>query len=436
MKKLSTPILAAVFTLIGGTAAAQTTTTFSYTGSVQTFVVPACVTQVTVDVIGASGGNINTATGGLGGRVQCVLPVTPGETLQVFVGGAGANGDNTSGIIAGGFNGGGHGFDNSDPWGGAGGGGASDIRRSPYNLNDRKVVAGGGGGGGIDGCSSANMLNGGNGGGLIGADGAPSPNTCVGSGQGGTQTAGGLKGQYPSCTNLSTDGSFGLGGEGYGNCSNSDEGGSGGGGGWYGGGGGNFGAGGGGSSYTDGSCTSVVHTQGYQTGNGVVLITYTPGLTLTATAAMDTICSGGCTTVSCTPTGTSPFTYDWQPGNMTTSSANVCPSATTCYTVTVTDANGCSSTTSTCVTVLNCTSTEDIEAHMMSAYPNPFTNYLTIGLNEKAELNLYNLIGEHMGQWLMAPGDNRIEAGHLAPGVYFITIKTAHGTYTKKIIKE
>ena len=52
------------------------------------------------------------------------------------------------------------------------------------------------------------------------------------------------------------------------------EGSGGGGGGLFGGGGGSWNGGGGGSSYAKATATGVVHTQGYQTGNGVVIISY------------------------------------------------------------------------------------------------------------------------------------------------------------------
>jgi len=372
MKKF-TPLLLIALAFSAFTSNSQTTVTFNYTGAMQTFTVPPCVTSLTVDVIGAKGGDLNTAIGGNGGRTQCTFPVTPGEVLNIYVGGLGANGDNITGVIAGGFNGGGTGFDNTDPWGGGGGGGGSDIRRTPFSLNDRLVVGGGGGAGGVDGCGAA-LLNGGAGGGLVGAPGQI-PMSCVGSGQGGTQTAGGLKGQYPSCTNLSTDGSFGIGGIGYGNCGNSDEGGSGGGGGWYGGGGGNFGAGGGGSSYTDGSCTGVVHTQGFQTGAGFVSITYTAGTGVpnqpgTITGSVQ-VCAGatvtysistvvGATSYSWTvPTGatinsgngttTISVTFGTTSGNITVTANNAC-GASTAQTLAVTVSNPVLSLTPTATT--------------------------------------------------------------------------------------
>ena len=90
---------------------AQSTQTFNYTGSVQTFTVPACVTSLTVDVSGAKGG----ASGGNGGRVQGAMSVTPGEVLNIYVGGMGGAHVTNS---AGGYNGGGTGGTpavNTDP---------------------------------------------------------------------------------------------------------------------------------------------------------------------------------------------------------------------------------------------------------------------------------------------------------------------------------
>ena len=278
MKKITLALLSAViFSAIASFG--QTTQTFNFTGQMQTFVVPQGVTSIKVDLSGASGGNAETAVGGQGGRVECIVPVTPGETLQIYVGGAGKNGDNKSGRIMGGFNGGGTGYDDEHSWGGSGGGGASDIRVAPYNFSKRIVVGGGGGGGGIDGCSSSYMLNGGDGGGLTADDGQTAKGGgCDGSGFGASQTKPGKRGTYTlnPCENRSTDGDFGMGGHGYGWCDNTDQGGSGGGGGWFGGGSGNFGAGGGGSSYTISAAKKVEHTKGYQTGDGYVTLTYSP----------------------------------------------------------------------------------------------------------------------------------------------------------------
>ena len=229
---------------------------FSYTGSVQYWTVPAGVTSISVDMNGAAGGDSyvwsSEGPGSLGGRVQCTLAVTPGQVLNIYVGGAGANWSSSS-ASSGGYNGGGEGGSYA-----ACGGGATDIRIGGTGLSNRVIVAGGGGGGGDW------DTYGGAGGGLTGGSGGSygSGNAC-----GGAQTG-------VACSTGYALGTFGTGGPASGSWSV-----GGGGGGWYGGNCGTYtgGGGGGGSSYTDPTlCTSVTHTQGYSsaTGNGIVNISY------------------------------------------------------------------------------------------------------------------------------------------------------------------
>ncbi len=137
-------------TTAGGTSAAQSftinlptpgSTTFNFTGGSQTFVVPAGVVSITIVASGAAGGIGGVTVGGipgLGGRTTATVPVTPGASLTVLVGGMGRDG-RPDFATAGGFNGGG------DSTGdGGGGGGASSVRDGATPL----VVVGGGGGGG------------------------------------------------------------------------------------------------------------------------------------------------------------------------------------------------------------------------------------------------------------------------------------------------
>ncbi|MCX6310784.1 MAG: glycine-rich protein [Bacteroidetes bacterium] len=257
--------------------------TLNYTGGVQTYTVPPCVTSLTVDVQGAQGGLGALGCGGyqglpgLGGRTQATITVTPGDVINIYVGGAGAPDNNTS--AAGGFNGGGIGMmeSNYTYYGGGGGGGASDIRLNGNALTDRIVVAGGGGGGGSDGCT-CNGLDGGHGGGLVANPGQPgSICICNPSGQGGTQSAGGVKGDW-GCNCDAQAGVFGQGGNSNSTSCGGPTGGGGGGGGYYGGGGGGLGAGGGGSNYTVVSATGVVNTAGFKSGDGVVIITPNNGI--------------------------------------------------------------------------------------------------------------------------------------------------------------
>jgi hypothetical protein len=115
------------------TSGSTVTCTFEYTGTIQTWTVPASVTTVTVDVYGGSGGTsiYGAAPGGNGGHLKATLPVNPGNTLELTVAAAGG------GAFA------------PAAFGGAseyGGGGASSIKVNTTLM----LVAGGGGGNGTD----------------------------------------------------------------------------------------------------------------------------------------------------------------------------------------------------------------------------------------------------------------------------------------------
>ena len=319
--------------------------TFDYTGDVQFYVVQGCVDSVQVDVIGAEGGrgpvgcsSGTSEVGGKGGRVQATIPVTPGDTLFIYVGGKGE--DDDLGSAGGGYNGGGDAAadDQYSYYGGGGGGGASDIRLNGTTLSDRVVVAGGGGGAGADGCN-CNDLRGGDGGDLTGEPGEGGVVClCDPSGQGGDQSAGGVKGDW-ACTCDAQDGSLGQGGMSNTTSCGGPTGGGGGGGGYYGGGGGGLGAGGGGSSYVFSSANNVVHTQGYQTGDGQVVITAYGGMSISVTAEpSDSVCAGTLVTLY----GNGADAFFWNNG--VTDSVPFVATTTTSYVVTGINANECTDT--------------------------------------------------------------------------------------------
>ncbi len=221
---------------------------FAVTRGVQTFTVPSGVYWIRTTAKGASAGAVNGSYG-QGGSVSAIIPVTPGEALNIYVG---SQPESINGVDTLGYNGGGKSGYALTGWGG----GATDIRRGGTALTDRIIVAGGGGG-------RAASWWGGAGGGLIGA----TDNGNMSSG--GTQVG---PGWQPGST-AQYFGAFGVGAS-SGVTGFSGQGG-GGGGGYY---GGNSNApgygGGGGSSYTDPTAVNVVHTQGGVTGNGSITISY------------------------------------------------------------------------------------------------------------------------------------------------------------------
>jgi hypothetical protein len=290
-----------------------TTCTFAETGASQSWSVPSGVSSLIVELRGAAGGAgagasfSPQAAGGKGALVEATLAVLPGETFQINVGGHGSPGG--QGDEGGGFNGGGYGGGNQT--GDAakvagGGGGASDLRSGSYELGDRLLVAGGGGGGGgngaVNGPPGTHSPGVGGAGGASGSDGSSGTGVVLstgsssagGPGLAGSGTGGGDGGSggvgFGSDSNGKDGGVGGLGVGGNGGGGNSEGGhGGGGGGGYYGGGAGGSGGrsefstilgsggsgGGGGSSYTTGAATNVNVTDGIQSGNGQVTITYT-----------------------------------------------------------------------------------------------------------------------------------------------------------------
>lgn len=327
---------------------AQVSATFNYTGGSQTWTVPCGVTSVTITAEGGAGGSGavggNGSFGGVGGNgssVSGTFTVTPGDVLNVFVGGAGAT-------PTGGYNGGGAGGSQNA----GGGGGASDVRVNGTALTDRIIVAAGGGGGGRGGCET-NTVYGGAGGsgsanGAPGTD-APTSGGNAGGGAGGL-SSGAAGGAGSGCGGfLGAPGTAGVtgvggnGGNGQACCCftfGSIPGGGGGGGGYLGGGGGGGGSAGttgcsgndkggggggaGGTNYTAGGATAVSVVASSQTSNGVVTISYNDPLAgaPSFTSAPNGFCANTSQTytVSAFPNATS---YNWTAtGGITINSGN------------------------------------------------------------------------------------------------------------------
>jgi hypothetical protein len=328
-------------------------TTFNYTGSLQSFVVPVGVTSLNIEARGAQGGSVSvtcTATGGLGAQMKGDFAVTAGQVFKILVGEMGLSNGSDAG-------GGGGSFiadsvsNNPLIIAGGGGGATNNINQCGSNLNGinatittsgtasgNGLVAGGttGNGGG------ASFGSGGGGGGFL-------SNGVAGTGFANNNGKSYLNGGASGAGNNNDRGGYGGGGAGW------FTGGNGGGGGGYSGGATSgsqpFTGGGGGGSYNTG--TNQVNTAGVQTGNGQVIITYfgictsttrTPVTVtvnalpiVTASATNDTICAGQSTVLN----GNGALSYTWNNG--ATNGVAISPIATTTYTVTGTDANTCSS---------------------------------------------------------------------------------------------
>ncbi len=290
-----------------------TQTVFNFTGSPQTYTVPAGVNTLTIECLGAQGG----AGGGLGAQIQGDVSVTSGDVLTIIVG--------EEGHLQLGGN-----FQNS-----AGGGGGSFV----YNATTNTLLMAAGGGGGLcpwlnavplhadaagqagpDGGDNSDGQSLGGTGGNGGAEGIWSGTPCAGGGAGWLTVGGSIYGGLNAPTWAGGPGYCGGGGGGCGGVGG--YGGGGGGGNLYGGGGGGGGYsggaggndpdhGGGGGSFNSG--TNQINNGGVNAGNGMVTIT--GGCSddpLTVTVSDYTIC--GNETVTLNAVSTNGGTISWDNG--------------------------------------------------------------------------------------------------------------------------
>ena len=307
----------------------------TYTGVIQTFTVPACVTTMTIETRGASGGFNSGGTGGAGARMIGVFTTTPGQKLFLLVGkspgSVTSEGYTFPGGGGGSYVGTGTTYSTALPMivaGGGGGGMSTTGDAAPATTSGTGVNPGtagngapasscGGGGGGFF-TSGGNDLNYGFLGGLgfqQGGTGGTASATYLTSGYQPGGFGGAAAANYVGSCNIQAGAGGGYsGGSGYGTAL------------YY------IGAAGG--SYNSG--TSQSNTGGFQTGHGLIILTYSATPYVTAAISSSAICTGGTTTLS----ANSVSTYTWSNG-ATTSNIVVSPGTTTNYTVQGTNTSGC-----------------------------------------------------------------------------------------------
>ena len=339
--------------------AAAVTQTFNADGS---FVVPAGVTQITVQAWGggASGGGSTNAGGisargggggGGGAYVTKTLTVTPGSNLSVLVaaavnGTSGANGTNGNPSTIAGFEpqvfaaGGSAGTGNTG--GGSPAGGAGGTTAASQGDSETAGTTGG------NGATGTGVSSGAGGAGANGGAGGTSIGSGTNNGNNGTAPGGGGGGSRTSINNGNRTGGTGAAGR--------------------------------------------------------VIISYTPVPSLNASAS--SICQGSSTTL----TAAGGTTYLWSPGGETTASITVSPSSTTTYGVTIT--NTCPETLTHEITV--------------TPPASPGTNGSTTVCSDGSAFDMATFLGAHDsgGSWTLggSPHSNMFTPGTDVAGVYTYTV--------------
>lgn len=395
-------------------------TTFNFTGSLQTYTVPAGVTSISIEARGAQGGGSFNGAGGLGARMKGTFAVTPGQSISIIVGEqghlqVGGNAQNSSG--------GGGGTFVFNPVGpvlyvaaGGGGGKCNYTASAPLHPGAAGQITTSGG--------PSSDGNPGGTGGNGGPAGTWSSVPCSGGGTGWLSIGGGPYGGLnnptwaggPGFCGGGGGGCGGIGGYGGGGGGGNHYGGGGGGGGYSGGGGGTDPThGGGGGSYNGG--TAQLNTSGFQTGNGQVIITVLYSASVTQTVQI--LCSGQSTaSLTVTPNGgTPPYTYLWMPSGGTAATATGLAAGT--YTVTVTDA-------------LFATAAQTFTVTQPSALSATTTSTNTTcfgGNNGSASVVVIGGTPSYSYSWAPSGGTGATATG-LSAGTYTCTITDANGCTT------
>jgi len=443
---------------------AQTTNysdTLQYTGSMQTYVIPDCATNIVITAYGAQGANGSTINPGINSGGQAGLGnrviggwsnLEPGQTIYVNIGGA-ADGAN------GGYNGGGNGVEMNGQNPSGGGGGATDVRYPTDALSDRVQVAGGGGGGGNAAYhwngSTFTGGNGGNGGGSgVSLDGTSGEDAIGDSGftyfggMGGTsagpgagaigcgsflgQTGGAGAGEVGGIGGIGSSldvpgyrASGGAGGGGY-------VGGNGGGGGSAGTegcSGNNIGAGGGGSAgtnYFNGEPKDFEN--GVREGNGLVVIQYSIIPQEAELSLATAPCVGQEASFTFSPEG---GIFTVLQGNSADVNANgvFAPSAPGTYQVVYSYTDACTNVSSADTVTVNITcdvaGLDGFEQNF-KVYPNPTENTLFV---QSSDVLGQVVISDARGQIVLSLESSsnllEIDVRHLDAGIYFV--QTANG---------
>ncbi|WP_317898835.1 T9SS type A sorting domain-containing protein [Aurantibacillus circumpalustris] len=165
-----------------------------------------------------------------------------------------------------------------------------------------------------------------------------------------------------------------------------------------------------------------------------ILIDPLPTVTLFPGTVSCTLCNNATISVNASG-GTSPYTYNWIPGNITTQTVSDLEIG--CYTVTVTDALGCSLTDETCVSFDVGISSQTLSNDSFKIWPNPSSAIFTVEFvnNDLKKVEIINSIGEVVYSNQTQNNFVPINLEAYSNGIYYLRVKTNNAVEVQKIIK-
>jgi len=150
-----------------------------------------------------------------------------------------------------------------------------------------------------------------------------------------------------------------------------------------------------------------------------------------ATSNTSLLCAGQ--TASLTASGA--LTYTWNTSATTTVVA-VSPSVTSNYTVTGTDANGCSNTYTITQPVSACTGINElVYGSSLSLYPNPSSSEVIVSLNQViSELEVSDMSGRVIYKEAINKSSASLNISNYSNGIYLVKVKSNNQTEIVKLI--
>lgn len=154
--------------------------------------------------------------------------------------------------------------------------------------------------------------------------------------------------------------------------------------------------------------------------------------TISASTSNTLLCTGQTATLSASGAST----YTWS-NSQNTANIAISPTITTSYTLSGTDANGCTNSTIITQSVSSCTGLQNLNNDFeINIYPNPNNGKFTINLPVQCDMEIIDMLGSVISKHSNISGIQTIDISNYSGGVYFVKLKTNNNNYSiKRIIK-
>ena len=169
--------------------------------------------------------------------------------------------------------------------------------------------------------------------------------------------------------------------------------------------------------------------------SNMVLITVNNVPAVTVSASKQTVCRGE----SVTLTASGANSYVWDNADASPTSTRTLPvNIPYNYTVTGTDANGCSSSAMITVVAVACTGIWENEMNSVSVFPNPTTKEITISTNGSGKklITVTDLLGKVVLSEETGDSTYKLNVENLPAGLFNLHIQEDDSIINKKFVKQ